>query len=82
MTYMGPLASTGISSIDSLMTGMSDVPAESFDSYFSRTIRENLFSEGNMTQGMDLPALNIQRGRDHGVPGNEALIAIELIMYT
>ena len=69
MTYRGPLASTGISSIDSLMTGMSDEGSENFDSFFSDTIREHLFSDGNMTQGMDLIALNIQRGREHGIPG-------------
>ena len=48
---------------------MSDVGGEKVDSFFSDTVREHLFSDGNMTQGMDLPALNIQRGRDHGLPG-------------
>ena len=54
---MGPLAAIGISSVDSLLTGMSDGGSERFDSFFARTIRENLFSDGNMTQGMDLIAL-------------------------
>ena len=66
---MGPLAAIGISSVDSLLTGMSDGGSERFDSFFARTIRENLFSDGNMTQGMDLIALNIQRAREHGTPG-------------
>ena len=69
VTYRGPLASTGISSVDSLMTGTSDVGSERIDSFFSVTIRDHLFSAGGRTPGMDLPALNIQRGREHGIPG-------------
>ena len=69
MTYMGPFASANVSSIDSLMAGMTQEGSENYDSFFSDTIREHLFSDGNMTQGMDLIALNIQRGREHGIPG-------------
>ena len=38
---------------------------------FSDTIREHLFSGGSGKAGLDLPALNIQRSRDHGIPGKE-----------
>ena len=48
-----------------MMTGFSQEPAESIDSYFVDTLRNHLFA----SPGFDLPALNIQRGRDHGIPG-------------
>ena len=58
-----------MSGIDSLMVGMTVEASENYDSYFSQTIREHLFGGGNGAPGLDLPALNIQRGRDHGVRG-------------
>ena len=37
-----------------------------FNSQIEQSIRDKLFQDG--TDSLDLPALNIQRGRDHGLP--------------
>ena len=42
-------------------------PSEDYDNNFVPAISNELFDEGPF--GLDLIALNIQRGRDHGLPG-------------
>lgn len=52
---------------DSLILGLVESPMENTDDNFSEEVTNHLF-DGRLN-GMDLLALNIQRGRDHGLPG-------------
>ncbi len=56
--------------IDAVMHGAMSEPAQSSDHFFTKQVTKNLFSEAPPhAAGMDLVALNLQRGRDHGLPG-------------
>jgi len=52
---------------DGLVAGLTRDPIQKFDSGFVDDVTNNLF-DGDRN-GMDLVALNIQRGRDHGLAG-------------
>ena len=62
--------------IDDILRGLFMMPMENVDSSVTREVRDHLFEERgrprNPLKGlraMDLVALNVQRGRDHGIPG-------------
>ena len=54
-----------------LVRGMTIQNGENWDEIFSEDIVNHLFemSRNDKASAMDLIALNIQRGRDHGIPG-------------
>ncbi|XP_038060614.1 lactoperoxidase-like isoform X2 [Patiria miniata] len=54
---------------DSILRGMLVQPLNKVDHFFSSAVRKHLFEDPKQGFGLDLVALNIQRGRDHGLPG-------------
>lgn len=54
---------------DSCIHSMINEPSQSIDNHFTEEITNHLFQDTNSSFGMDLVTVNIQRGRDHGIPG-------------
>ncbi|XP_068223713.1 peroxidase-like isoform X1 [Palaemon carinicauda] len=54
--------------VGNLARGATSQPSGNVDTYFSKEIAGNLF-KGSLPFGLDLVALNLQRGRDHGIRG-------------
>jgi hypothetical protein len=58
--------------LDPYLRGLAATPQEEIDRFVVNDVRNFLFgppAPGSTPQGLDLAALNIQRGRDHGLPG-------------
>ena len=57
-----------------MVKGLSKTPGDPWDNVFAEDIVNHLFEDPKKPgSGSDLVALNIQRGRDHGIPGYNAL---------
>jgi hypothetical protein len=63
-----------------MMRGLVSTPMENLDQFMSGEVTNHLFEEKNVPfSGLDLAAINIQRGRDHGLrPYNEYRVACNL----
>ena len=56
--------------IDDLIRGMSTTSMETLDQFITDEVTNHLFEDKSTPySGLDLAALNIQRGRDRGLPG-------------
>ncbi|XP_074599828.1 peroxidase-like isoform X2 [Brevipalpus obovatus] len=57
---------------DGFLNSLTSQPTQNWDQFFSQELTNHLFQEHDKEFGMDLISLNIQRGRDHGIPGYNA----------
>ncbi len=66
---------------DFLMRGFLKMPTQTVDNHITVELTNKLFTmDPPDAPGLDLAAINIQRGRDHGLPGHY-IILLCLIFY-
>ncbi|KAG6794565.1 hypothetical protein HZU73_10130 [Apis mellifera caucasica] len=66
LANLGDLETAG--SVDRLLLGLINQPAQRRDEHISEELTNHLFQTPSFPFGMDLASINIQRGRDHGIP--------------
>lgn len=54
---------------DALIQGMTSQPMQEIDQFFTSEMTNKLFRPFDKYFGLDIYALNVQRGRDHGLKG-------------
>ncbi|XP_054717391.1 chorion peroxidase-like [Uloborus diversus] len=60
--------------LDGILGGLTDSPSQKFDRNIVRDVTNHLYQTRGNQSGLDLAALNINRGRDHGIPGYTRLV--------
>ena len=54
--------------IDNMLRGLLNSPVNKVDMHFSKSVQTHLFAQDTHDVGLDLVSINVQRGRDHGIP--------------
>lgn len=67
-TFNNPSVVRESGAFPNMMNGMTSSKCSAFDQRHMDAITNNMFKPAGATFGLDLLALNIQRGRDHGLP--------------
>jgi len=68
--------------MDMMMLGMIGESTQNRDQFITKQVSRHLFSEHPPHElGEDLMSLNMQRGRDHGIPGQMCTLIIFLRSY-
>ena len=68
-TYFRPFALYDKNAFDEIILGMVSSPTQEIDNNFVEDLTNHLFELPGEAFGLDLTALNVQRGRDHGLQG-------------
>lgn len=66
--FFDPLSYFESGGTDPIARGLAIAQSNPVDEFLNRVLTSKLFSESPGTLGSDLASLNIQRGRDHGIP--------------
>ncbi|XP_033303299.1 uncharacterized protein LOC117207322 [Bombus bifarius] len=66
--FMNPANLETAGSVDRLLLGLINQNAQRRDEHISEELTNHLFQTPRFPFGMDLASINIQRGRDHGIP--------------
>lgn len=68
MELTNPSNIWSIGAVDRVLLGMLNQPIQKRDEFITEELTNHLFQTPQFDFGMDLAAINIQRGRDHGIP--------------
>ncbi|GFT01613.1 chorion peroxidase [Nephila pilipes] len=60
--------------LDGLCAGLVNSPSQKFDRHMVRDVTNHLYQPRGNESGLDLAALNVNRGRDHGIPSYTTLV--------
>lgn len=66
--FSNPVNLDTTGSVDRLLLGLVNQPCQRRDEFITEEITNHLFQTPGFAFGMDLASINIQRGRDHGLP--------------